>query len=90
MQAIRLKTEHLFEPVGVDFTAPWLFWNCSGGREQTAYQIVAHDDDGALLWDSGRVASGSMRARWGGAPVVPRTRALWKVRLWDEQGACGD
>lgn len=90
MQAIRLKTEHLFEPVGVDFTAPWLFWNCSGGREQTAYQIVAHDDGGALLWDSGRVAGGSMRARWGGAPVAPRTRVLWKVRLWDEQGACGD
>lgn len=90
MQAIRLKTEHLFEPVGVDFTAPWLFWNCSGGREQTAYQVVAHDDGGALLWDSGRVASGSMRAHWGGDPVAPRTRVLWKVRLWDEQGACGD
>ena len=90
MQAIRLKTEHLFEPVGVDFTAPWLFWNCSGGREQTAYQVVAHDDGGALLWDSGRVASGSMRAHWGGEPVAPRTRVLWKVRLWDEQGACGD
>ena len=90
MQAIRLKTEHLFEPVGVDFTAPWLFWNCSGGREQTAYQIVAHDAGGALLWDSGRVASGSMRAHWGGAPVAPQTRVLWKVRLWDEQGASGD
>ena len=90
MQAIRLKTEHLFEPVGVDFTAPWLFWNCSGGREQTAYQVVAHDDGGALLWDSGRVASGSMRAHWGGEPVAPRTRVLWKVRLWDEQDACGD
>lgn len=90
MQAIRLKTEHLFEPVGVDFTAPWLFWNCDGGREQTAYQVVAHDDGGALLWDSGRVASGSMRAHWGGEPVAPRTRVLWKVRLWDEQGACGD
>ena len=90
MQAIRLKTEHLFEPIGVDFTAPWLFWNCSGGREQTAYQIVAHDDGGALLWDSGRVANSSMRAHWGGEPVAPRTRVLWKVRLWDEQGACGD
>ena len=36
MQAIRLKTEHLFDPVGVDFVAPRLYWNCSGGRKQTA------------------------------------------------------
>ena len=35
MQAIRLKTEHLFDPVGVDFVAPRLYWNCSGGRKQT-------------------------------------------------------
>ena len=44
MQAIRLKTEHLFDPVGVDFVAPRLYWNCSGGRKQTAYQILAADD----------------------------------------------
>ena len=27
MKAIRLKTEHLFDPVGVDFSAPRLFWD---------------------------------------------------------------
>lgn len=31
MRAIRLKTEHLTAPMGVDFTAPQLFWNCEGG-----------------------------------------------------------
>ena len=35
MKAIRLKTEHLFDPVGVDFSAPRLFWNCEGGKKQT-------------------------------------------------------
>ena len=49
MQAIRLKTEHLFDPVGVDFVAPRLYWNCSGGRKQTAYQILAADDSGSTL-----------------------------------------
>ena len=90
MQAIRLKTEHLFNPIGVDFIAPRLYWNCSGGKKQTAYQIVAADDAGNLLWDSGKVESASMRAQWGGKPVPPKTKVLWKVRLWDETDTSGD
>ena len=90
MQAIRLKTEHLFDPVGVDFTAPRLYWNCEGGRKQTAYQVVAADDSGSVLWDSGRVESSSMCVTWGGAPVPPKTKVLWNVRLWDENGNSGD
>ena len=90
MKAIRLKTEHLFNPVGVDFIAPRLYWNCSGGKKQTAYQIVAADDAGNLLWDSGKVESTAMRAQWGGKPVPPKTKVLWKVRLWDESGSVGD
>lgn len=46
MRAIRLKTEHLTAPMGVDFTAPQLFWNCEGGVRQTAWQILAADDGG--------------------------------------------
>ena len=90
MKAIRLKTEHLFNPVGVDFSAPRLFWNCEGGKKQTAYQIVAADDAGNLLWDSGKVESTAMSAKWGGAPVPLKTKVLWKVRLWDESGSVGD
>lgn len=90
MQAIRLKTEHLLDPIGVDFVAPRLYWNCSGGRKQTAYQIVAADDSGSTLWDSGKVGSAAMCVKWGGAPVPPKTKVLWKVRLWDEDAAVGD
>ena len=90
MRAIRLKTEHLFDPVGVDFAAPRLFWNCEGGKKQTAYQIIAADDGGKILWDSGKVETDSMCARWGGASVPPKTKVLWKVRLWDENNAAGD
>ena len=90
MKAIRLKTEHLINPIGVDFTAPRLYWNCSGGKKQTAYQIVAADDSGSVLWDSGRVESAAMCVKWGGAPVPPKTKVLWKVQLWDEKDAVGD
>ena len=90
MQAIRLKTEHLNNPIGVDFTAPCLFWNCEGGKKQTAYQIIAENDAGTILWNSGKIKSSSMRTQWGGKPVPPKTKALWKVRLWDEADVVGD
>lgn len=90
MQAVRLKTEHLFEPIGVDFTAPHLFWNCEGGRKQTAYQVLAADDLGNILWDSGKVGSSSMCAKWDGKPVPAKTKVLWKVRLWDETDTVGE
>ena len=90
MNAIRLKTEHLINPIGVDFTAPRLSWNCDGGVKQTAYQILAADEAGTVLWDSGRVESSAMCAQWGGAPVPPKTKVIWKVRLWDETDSVGD
>ena len=90
MKAIRLKTEHLVDPIGVDFTAPRLYWNCEGGKKQTAYQIVAADDSGSVLWDSGRVESSAMCVRWGGSPVPAKTKVLWQVRLWDENNDCGE
>ncbi len=89
MEAIRLKTEHLFAPVGIDFTEPRLFWNCEGGKRQTAYQITASDTAGNRLWDSGKVESSSMCAKWGGMPVKPKTKVLWQVRLWDETDTVG-
>lgn len=90
MQAIRLKTEYLTNPVGIDVTAPSLMWNCEGGAMQTAYRIIAEDDAGEVLWDSGKVVSRAMRAAWGGMPVPPKTRVLWKIRLWDEHNTPGD
>ena len=90
MNAIRLKTEYLFDPLGIDIDRPRLFWNCEGGVTQTAYQITAADDSGSTLWDSGRVESPSMRCAWGGEPVPPRTAVSWKVRLWDENGQPGE
>ena len=90
MNAIRLKTEHLFDPIGVDFSAPRLYWNCEGGVKQTAYQILAADEARNPLWDSGKVEKDSMEVSWGGPAVAPKTKVRWKVRLWDENGTAGD
>ena len=73
MKTIRLKTEHLVDPVGVDFSAPRLFWNCEGGRKQTAYQIVAADDSGASVLDVVAMESlakaGNAELSWAGGEL---------------------
>ena len=90
MKAIRLKTEHLFDPIGVDFSSPRLFWNCESGNKQTAYQIIAKDDLENVLWDNGKTISDSMCVNWGGKPVSAKTKVFWQVRLWDESDTVGD
>ena len=90
MKAIRLKTEYLTDPIGIDIVKPRLFWNCEGGVKQTAYEIIATDDAGKILWNSGKVQSSSMRTVWDGDEVPPKTKVLWKIRLWDENDTCSE
>jgi len=49
MNAIRLKTEYLKHPIGLDIVKPQLFWNCAEGVRQTAYRIVCRDEHENLL-----------------------------------------
>ena len=95
MKAIRLKTEYLTEPVGIDRQQPRLMWNCDAERsgagpakgesgvKQTAYQIVTEN------WDSGKVESSSMHAIYP-LPLCSRERVNWRVRLWDENDKPGE
>ncbi len=88
MRAIRLRTEYLKEPLGIDMQHPRLQWNCEGGIRQTAYQLICRNERG-ITWDSMKVESGSMQASY------PHTLSscehiTWQLRLWDENGVCGD
>jgi alpha-L-rhamnosidase len=83
MKAIRLRTEYLENPLGIDMRHPRLMWNCEGGTKQTAYQIVTES------WDSGKVESSSMRAEYP-KDLRDRERVNWRIRLWDENGEPGD
>lgn len=83
MRAVRLRTEYLTDPVGVDFTHPRLMWNCEDGVRQTAYEIVTEN------WRSGRVESASMHADYP-EKLRSRERVGWRVRLWDENDRPGD
>ena len=83
MNAIRLRTEYLNNPLGVDFRCPRLMWNCDGVTKQTAYQIATEN------WDSGKVESNLMHAEYP-LDLNDRERVVWKVRLWDENGDPGE
>ena len=83
MNAIRLKTEHLFDPLGIDVQRPRLTWNAEGGVKQRAYEIVTDK------WQSGKVESDEMHAIYP-LPLTSRERVNWKVRLWDENDQPGD
>lgn len=83
MIAVNLKTEYLKNPIGIDIANPRLFWNCEGGKKQTAYQIIADN------WDSGKVKSSSMCAEYP-KEIKPSERVNYKIKLWDENGIEGE
>lgn len=89
MKAIRLRTEYLKNPMGIDTVAPRLFWNCEGGITQTAWQITAQVN-GQTVWDSQKTASSSMHTVYSGRALQSRDTVIWKVRLWDEHGEPGE
>ena len=89
MKAIRLKTEYLLEPIGIDIVTPRFFWNCEGGEKQMAYQIICKRA-GETIWDSGKVMFSSMtQIAYEGKPLHSRDVVTWAVKLWDEQGNGG-
>ena len=91
MRAVRLRVEYLKNPIGIDITKPRLSWNCEGGVKQTAYRIVATDEDANVVWDSGKTASSQMvHIPWGGVEPASRDIINWKVCLWDENGVQGE
>ena len=83
MKAIRLRTEYLVDPLGIDIQLPRLMWNCADGIKQTAYRIISEN------WDSGKVQSSSMHAVYP-RPLRSRERVNWKIRLWDENDQPGE
>lgn len=90
MKAVRLRTEYLENPIGIDIVAPRLYWNAEGGTKQTAYQIIAKSGD-KIIWNTGKVASSRMtHILYEGQPLHSREKVYWSVKLWDENGDGGD
>lgn len=90
MRAINLRTEYMTNPVGIDIVKPRLFWNCTDGVTQTAYRILARNESGETVWDTGRVESSRMtHIPYEGETLKSRDIITWSVKLWDENGTEG-
>lgn len=87
-----LRTEYLDRPLGLDVETPRFSWqmtppDAGRGSGQQAYRILVSAPSGAVLWDSGRVNSGeSLLVPYGGSALQPKTRYLWEVTSWDQEG----
>ncbi len=85
MQATRLKSEHMTNPLGLQTARPMLSWIPEG--KQTAYEISVYAR-GKEVWSSGKVAGSAHMARCG-YEAGPRERVRWRLRLWDELDVAG-
>ncbi|MGH3169104.1 MAG: alpha-L-rhamnosidase N-terminal domain-containing protein, partial [Trebonia sp.] len=97
-----LQAASMTDPVGIDVTPAlgWKLAgelnrapDGPTGAVQTAYQIQVASDATRLqsgrpdLWDSGKVRSArNYQIAYEGKPVPARTRACWRVRVWDGEG----
>ena len=90
MKAIRLKTDYLHSPLGLGNPTPRFYWNCDGGKAQTAYRIVCKREN-RVIWDSGKVSACSMtHIPYGGEALRSRDVVQWIVTLWDEENNPGE
>ncbi len=96
LQPVDLRCEYAKNPLGIDSPTPllgWRFESSARNQRQLAYQVLVATSpeqllqDGADLWDSGRVQSGeSAHVAYAGKPLTTRLRCWWKVRVWDQEG----
>ncbi|MDF2674801.1 MAG: Bacterial alpha-L-rhamnosidase, partial [Clostridiales bacterium] len=90
IKAIKLRTEYLLNPIGIDILKPRFFWNVQEAKKQTAYEIRAEYHNGQAAWGTGKVNGSNMFAYYEGEELKSRDRLFWKVRLWNEEGNSGD
>ena len=90
-----LRTQSLYEPLGVDVERPLLSWRLQSptntqGAKQAAYEIrSAHtvaELDTNPLWNSGKVLSDSTVVAWNGSILTSRETVCWQVQVWDNDG----
>lgn len=96
LSPVDLRCESVASPQGVDEVQPRLSWRAEGSRRgarQSAWRVLVASSQELLagdhgdLWDSGRRAEGDgMQVGYAGRSLATGQRAVWKVRLWDEQG----
>ena len=82
-KAVHLRTDYRIDPLGLDNTTPRLSWSCEGGVKQHAFRVIASEESGSTVFDSGTVESDRMNCRYAGNPLKSGQTIRWNVTLWD-------
>ena len=88
ISAIKLRTEYLQNPIGIDIPHPVLSWNVHGAKKQTACEIRIAVNGGEYV-SFEPVCTDSMRFAFP-SELHSRDVVKWQVRLTDENGCSGD
>ena len=88
MRAINLRVEYLKSPLGLGIKNPKIMWNCLEGKKQTAYQIIAKNNN-EVVWDSSKVISSEMSCSYPNE-LKSRDHIDYEIWLWDETNEKGD
>ena len=86
-----LKVEYLNAPLAVSVQHPRFAWQMTAddkqrGWQQNAYQITVTDENGKVMWNSGRVKSTeSLGISYAGETLQPATRYQWNLKVWNQR-----
>lgn len=99
---VQLRVNDIDAPIGLDagdaasLRFSWVIAAQARAVTQSAYQVLvtssrqALDDNKGDCWDSGKVTSARQNGiAFAGKPLVGKTAAWWKVRVWDGDGQAG-
>lgn len=95
MEAVKLRTEYMVNPLGLDARTPRLGWQLKTeltGVLQRAYRIQASPANcfGYIIWDSGKVESDrSQGILYAGPELGSMDRIYWRVKVWTNYGESG-
>jgi alpha-L-rhamnosidase len=76
---VNLRTEYLYDPIGIGTPTPRFTWNCEDYGEKPATPLSRYEIKlGA--------ESGKLETYKEGTPLQPHTTYYWTVTGWDEKG----
>ncbi len=84
IECIDLKCENLINPIGIDEVNPRFSWKLTSDKEevfQTGYEIIVED-----MWHAVVKSEQSLYIKYDGAPLQPKTKYNYKVRVTDNYG----
>lgn len=87
MKAIRIRTEYLKNPLGIDTINPRISWNCADGKKQSAFLIEFTVDGKKQTTEKSESDDMFYDVAF---PLASRSHVDYRIKLYDENGKEGE